>query len=145
MSAQVSYKKQIIIFLTIFVLLIFAVEIGVRVIEHFDNNNCKFIGKDAFKNVETIKQNQICKDNHSTAYEVDGILKFIPNQNMETVNINSHGFRGHDFSEKKDLDTYRIFIVGGSTIFGSGSTSDDTTVPSFLQKKFKSTHSDQKI
>ena len=76
MSVQVSYKKQIIIFLTIFVLLIVAVEIGVRVIEHFDNNNCKFIGKDAFKNVETIKQNQICKDNHSTAYEVDGILKY---------------------------------------------------------------------
>ena len=145
MSVQVSYKKQIIIFLTIFVLLIFAVEIGVRVIEHFDNNNCKFIGKDAFKNVEKIKQNQICKDNNSTAYEVDGILKYIPNQNMETININSHGFRGHDFSVTKDLDTYRIFIVGGSTVFGSGSTSDDTTIPSFLQKKFESIHNGKKI
>ena len=145
MSAQVSYKKQIIIFLTIFVLLIFAVEIGVRVIEHFDNNNCKFIGKDAFKNVETIKQNQICKDNHSTAYEVSGILKYTPNQNMETININSHGFRGHDFSVTKDLDTYRIFIVGGSSVFGVGSTSDDTTIPSFLQKKFESIPNGQKI
>ena len=145
MYVQVSYKKQIIVFLILFALLLFAVEIGARAIEYSGENKCEFIGKDAFKNVEIIKQNQICEDHNSIMYEVDGILKFIPNQNMETVNINSHGFRGHDFSEKKDLDTYRIFIVGGSTIFGSGSTSDDTTVPSFLQKKFKSTHSDQKI
>ena len=145
MYVQVSYKKQIIVFLILFVLLLFAVEIGARVIEYSGENQCEFIGKDAFKNVEIIKQNQICEDNNSTMYEVDGILKFIPNQNMETININSHGFRGHDFSEKKDLDTYRIFIVGGSTTFGGGSTSDDTTIPSFLQKKFKSTHSDQKI
>ena len=148
MSAQISYKKQIIIFLAIFVLLIFAVEIGIRAFEYvddFDNNECEFIGKDAFKNVEEIKQNQICKDNNSTAYEVDGILKYIPNQNMETININSHGFRGHDFSVTKDLDTYRIFIVGGSTVFGSGSTSDDTTIPSFLQKKFESIHNGKKI
>ncbi len=145
MYVQVSYKKQIIVFLILFVLLLFAVEIGARAIEYSGENKCEFIGKDAFKNVEIIKQNQICEDHNSIMYEVDGILKFIPNQNMETVNINSHGFRGHDFSEKKDLDTYRIFIVGGSTIFGSGTTSDDTTIPSFLQKKFEATHSDQKI
>ena len=137
MSAQVSYKKQIIIFLILFVLLLFAVEIGARVIEYSGENECEFIGKDALKNVEIIKQNQICEDNNSTMYEVDGILKYIPNQNMETININSHGFRGDDFSEKKDLDTYRIFIVGGSTTFGSGATSDDTTIPSFLQKNLK--------
>ena len=145
MYVQVSYKKQIIVFLILFVLLLFAVEIGARVIEYSGENQCEFIGKDAFKNVEIIKQNQICEDNNSTMYEVDGILKYIPNQNMETININSHGFRGHDFSEKKDLDTYRIFIVGGSTTFGSGATSDDTTIPSFLQKKFEAIHSDQKI
>ena len=145
MYVQVSYKKQIIVFLILFVLLLFAVEIGARVIEYSGENKCEFIGKDAFKNVEIIKQNQICEDNNSTMYEVDGILKYIPNQNMETININSHGFRGHDFSEKKDLDTYRIFIVGGSTTFGSGATSDDTTIPSLLQKKFEAIHSDQKI
>ena len=57
MSTQVSYKKQIIVFLILFALLIFAVEIGVRAIEYFDDNKCEFIGKDAFKNVEKIKQN----------------------------------------------------------------------------------------
>ena len=144
MSAQVSYKKQIAFFLILSVLLLFAVEIGVRIIET-PYEPCTFIGKDALKNVEKIKQNQMCDDNNSTLYEFDGILKYIPNQNMETISINSHGFRGDDFSEKKDLDTYRIFIVGGSTTFGGGTTSDDTTMPSFLQKKFDVTNSDKKI
>ena len=144
MSAQISYKKQIAFFLILSALLLFAVEIGVRIIET-PYEPCTFIGKDAFKNIEEIKQNQICEDNNSTLYELDGILKYVPNQNMETISINSHGFRGDDFSEKKDLDTYRIFIVGGSTTFGSGATSDDTTIPSLLQKKFEAIHSDQKI
>ena len=144
MSAQISYKKQIAFFLILSALLLFAVEIGVRIIET-PYEPCTFIGKDAFKNIEEIKQNQICEDNNSTLYELDGILKYAPNQNMETISINSHGFRGDDFSEKKDLDTYRIFIVGGSTTFGGGTTSDDTTMPSFLQKKFDVTNSDKKI
>ena len=144
MSAQISYKKQIAFFLILSALLLFAVEIGVRIIET-PYEPCTFIGKDAFKNIEEIKQNQICEDNNSTLYELDGILKYVPNQNMETISINSHGFRGDDFSEKKDLDTYRIFIVGGSTTFGGGTTSDDTTMPSFLQKKFDVTNSDKKI
>ena len=45
MSTQVSYKKQIIVFLILFALLIFAVEIGVRVIEYFDDNKCEFLAK----------------------------------------------------------------------------------------------------
>ena len=98
---------------------------------------CDFIGSNALQNVEEIKQYQICEELNSIQYQVDGILSLVPNQNLETININSHGFRGHDFSEKKDLGTYRIFIVGGSTTFGSGATSDDTTIPSFLQKNLK--------
>ncbi len=74
MYVQVSYKKQIIVFLILFVLLLFAVEIGARVIEYSGENKCEFIGKDAFKNVEIIKQNQICEDHNSIMYEVDGIL-----------------------------------------------------------------------
>ncbi len=44
-------------------------------------------------------------------------------------NLNSLGFRGSEFSEIKPPDTYRIFMVGGSTMFGSGATSDETTIP----------------
>ena len=53
MSAQVSYKKQITFFLILSVLLLFAVEIGVRIIET-PYEPCTFIGKDALKNAEKI-------------------------------------------------------------------------------------------
>jgi len=44
------------------------------------------------------------------------------------------GFRGAEFSEIKPSDTYRVFMVGGSTMFGAGATSDETTIPGYLQQ-----------
>ena len=46
--------------------------------------------------------------------------------------INSLGFRGAEFSKEKPLGTYRIFIVGGSTTFGTG-VENHNTIPSLLQ------------
>ena len=63
----------------------------------------------------------------------------------ERTNINSLGFRGPEFSEIKPANTYRIFMVGGSTMFGSGESSDGTTIPGILQKLFDSSTSMQKI
>ena len=57
---------------------------------------------------------------------------------IEKSNFNSLGFRGTEFSEVKPPNTYRIFMVGGSTLFGSGESSDNTTIPSILQKIFDS-------
>ena len=92
MSVQVSYKKQGIIFLCLFLVLLISLEIGSRVIEYSEENNCEFIGKEAMNDVEENWQQQICKDNNSIMYEVDGILNYAPNQSMKTININSHGF-----------------------------------------------------
>jgi len=58
--------------------------------------------------------------------------------------INSYGFRGPEISEIKPSDTYRIFIVGGSTTFGSG-VNDANTIPSLLQKKLDEKNHDQTI
>ena len=58
--------------------------------------------------------------------------------------INSHGFRGPEISENKPSDTYRIFIVGGSTTYGSG-VNDANTIPSLLQKKLDEKNYDQTI
>ena len=49
--------------------------------------------------------------------------------------INSHGFRGSEISENKPSNTFRVFVVGGSTAYGSG-VNDANTITSFLQKKF---------
>ena len=48
--------------------------------------------------------------------------------------INSHGFRGPEISEDKPSNTFRVFVVGGSTTYGSG-VNDANTIPSLLQKK----------
>ena len=61
-------------------------------------------------------------------------------------NFNSLGFRGDEFSQTKPLNTYRIFMVGGSTTLGiSGESSVDTTIPGILKKIFDSYDSGQKI
>ena len=49
--------------------------------------------------------------------------------------INSHGFRGPEISENKPSNTFRVFVVGGSTAYGSG-VNDAYTITSLLQKKF---------
>ena len=51
------------------------------------------------------------------------------------ANINSHGFRGEEFSKQKPNNTYRIFALGGSSTFGL-EVYDDETWPAYLQKKF---------
>ena len=48
--------------------------------------------------------------------------------------INSDGFRSPEISENKPSNTFRVFVVGGSTTYGSG-VNDANTIPSLLQKK----------
>ena len=60
---------------------------------------------------------------------------------IDKINYNSLGLRGPEFSIIKSPDTYRIFMVGGSTMIGSGATSDETTKPAILQKIFDSDNS----
>jgi lysophospholipase L1-like esterase len=145
MYVQVSYKKQFLVYIFLLLILLFVIELGVKIFEWQHNTHpCEFIGNNALQNVEEIKQYQICEEHNSLAYKVDGVLRFIPNQHMETININSHGFRGPDFSEEKELGVFRIFLVGGSTVFGSASP-DDTTISSFLQKKINNFDTGLKI
>ena len=49
--------------------------------------------------------------------------------------INEHGFRGPEITKEKPVNTFRIFLVGGSTMFGSGSN-DSTQIFSVLQERF---------
>lgn len=49
--------------------------------------------------------------------------------------INEHGFRGPEIAKEKPVNTFRIFLVGGSTMFGSGSA-DSTQIFSVLQERF---------
>ena len=48
--------------------------------------------------------------------------------------INEYGFRGPEITKEKPVNTFRIFLVGSSSLFGSGSN-DHTQIFSVLQKK----------
>ena len=60
--------------------------------------NCEFENSEIFSNINDDKKRQLCVD----LYEVKTSgNEMIPNQSSETININSHGFRGEEFSETK--------------------------------------------
>ena len=55
--------------------------------------------------------------------------------------INKFGFRGLEFSNEKPSDVYRIFLVGGSTVFGDG-VRNHATIPTHLQNFYLNTQFD---
>jgi len=52
-----------------------------------------------------------------------------------SATYNSEGFRGPEFLKEKPNNTYRIFVLGGSTTFGDGND-DNETWPYYLQEIF---------
>ena len=130
MSVQVSYKKQIMFFIVLILISLTIFEITLRAYD-FYYPNCKFLKSEVFDSVENELKLDICRDNNSLKWNTDP-LYLIPNQDFKTININSDGFRGNELQVNPD---YRIFLIGGSTTFGVGSTSDSSTIPYFLQEK----------
>jgi len=141
MSVQVPITKQFVFGILFLLVILSVVEIIVRVYENF-NPGCRFLEKEAFKETEHSLVKQICKDNISVKYEEREIRFIKPNYQSPTININSLGFRGAEILKEVSENTFRIFVVGGSSTFGSGSTSDETTIPGFLQKKINGANLD---
>lgn len=137
MSVQVSYPKQFTLGIFLLLILFASVEGFSRVYEIF-NPDCTFLEKDAFEKVDYFTTRIICQDLNTILYETfSGITIVSSNQHKDTLNINSHGFRGPDITKEKPDDTYRIFLIGGSTMYGYGSTSDNTTIAGYLQQNFQ--------
>ena len=144
MSVQVSYKKQFTFYVLSLLIILAVIEGGARLYEN-QEKPCHFIGMDAFNNVPISIQEKKCMDNRMITYIEPDILRFAPNQKTESITINSFGFRGPEITLEKPPDTFRIFIVGGSTTFGAGSFSDEETIPGYLQKLFEKTDKNVEI
>jgi len=146
MSLQVSYKKQ---FLVIFmlVLVFFAVlEVFLQIYDYFDPR-CDFLINPVSKDYDYDYKKQVCDSWGFRLIYLDpitGISQPIPNQHSQTININSYGFRGQEILMEKPEDTYRIFVVGGSTTFGIRSP-DQNTIPGHLQQNLNEINFDKKI
>jgi len=137
MSVQVSYKKQVVLGIMLFLILVVVVEGIVTAYEYF-NPRCAFISKDAHSDYDYYLLLTVCYDYKKIVWNWSyaPILLFEPNQHFATHNINSHGFRGPEISLEKPENIFRIFVLGGSSLFGVGATSDENTIPGYLQKEF---------
>jgi len=139
MSMQVSYKKQFVFFLMLLVVLFVSIEGFARVYEHYNlPYTCDVTKSEANQHLDINFRKQLCRDFREMAFYNEPIHHLVPNQHLPTININQHGLRGPEFSIQKPDNTYRIFVLGGSTAFGAGATSDKATIPSYLQQRFDS-------
>lgn len=148
MSVQVSYKKQFLLGIMFLILIIASVEGIARFTEIF-YPQCRFVYQEAFKD-DFFLVRQMCTEQLSLSFQQDKTFDqpfrvIEPNQHYKTVNINAHGFRGPEILKEKPENTYRIFILGGSTAFGVGATSDETTIAGYLQQKFDQTSLDFRV
>ncbi len=133
MSVQVSYKKQTALVLIIFLIVFVIIEISATLFV-INITECAFKNSEVFENIDTILLNTICDDYLSLERTYNEYFQLKPNQNFETISINQYSLRGDDFTFEKSDDVYRIIMIGGSTIFGVGSTSNESTIPGYLQK-----------
>jgi hypothetical protein len=53
------------------------------------------------------------------AANFDPFLQVVPARNDSSLRINSWGFRGEEIALRKPPNTYRIFVIGGSTVLSS--------------------------
>jgi len=132
MSVQISYKKQFTLGLLLLLVILVAVE-GISRAWWYNIETCAFEQSDVYADLPPEKKRQMCIQTYEVQYSVSNID---PNQHFSTININTEGFRGKDISPLKPDDTFRVFVIGGSTVYGTGAESDITTIPGFLQMEF---------
>ena len=136
MSARVSYKKQAALMTMVLVALL-AMLAGIAEAYYYFIPGCQYGASEASAHLSIVDRSQICADFRHLKNDYErGYRQLVPNQHLQTININDQGFRGSEISAQKSDNTYRIFFLGGSTAFGSGSTSDSTTIPGYLQSMY---------
>jgi len=138
MSLQVSYKKQILFGIMFLMIIFLTIEGFARLLDYQFVKDCQFPHSEAMTHLDMDLKRQMCYDFRDLEFVNSPYTALVPNQHFSTINVNEYGFRGSEVSKQKLDGTYRIFIIGGSTTFGTGSTSDETTIPGFLQKKYES-------
>jgi len=160
LSLQVSYKKQFVIFVLLAIIFLTGVEVLVN-IWLYTIYRCDFEDNEIFKDIDPQINRKVCLESigygftkeklsmvngtHNTAAIINGKMIWVAQGLDENVvSINNDGFRGSEFTEVKQDNTYRIFAVGGSTTFGAG-VLDDQTYPFYLQELYDDTNLGLKV
>jgi len=145
MSMVVSYKKQVVLGILLLIILLVVIELFVN-IWLYNFYRCEFEDSKMFKDADPELNRKICIQSMGLDFTKQSIKKIpgtspmkvvdgIVSYNTDVIYINNYGFRGPDIEKVKPENTFRIFVLGGSTTFGSG-VLDEHTYPSYLQKLF---------
>ena len=94
MSVQVSYKKQTVLGIIGITILLLVIEVIANV-WWVTQINCEFEHNEIFENFDEMEKRQLCLDFYEIKTSNDEI---IPNQNTDSITINTLGFRGAEFS-----------------------------------------------
>ena len=139
MPVKVSLKKQFTLMIMLAIIFLGVVEVGANIwLSYF--YTCDFEHSEMFKDVSSDTKRKICLENLGYGFTEQRLswergTRLIHGIDEKVVYINSEGFRGPEFTKDKMLNTYRIFVIGGSTTFGSG-VLDNQTFPYYLQTMF---------
>ena len=132
MSVQVSYKKQTLLFIIGLIIILSVIEL-ISNVWWQSEMHCEFEENEIFNEMSEEEKRNMCLEFYNV--RTSG-TEIVPNQSSESININSHGFRGPEITVEKQPEIFRIFMLGGSTMFGMGATSDSTTIPGYTQSLF---------
>jgi len=115
---DISLEKKVLFSIVVIVLFFLSLEATARIIDF-------------------IKNKPYVADFPDVIYDSHPYIPIIlkPNTSFKprNITINSLGYRGKDFKLIKTPGTFRIVCIGGSTVFGIGSSSDKTTFPQFIE------------
>jgi len=100
----------------------YLIKVGIITID----KECKFFAEE-YNHIKKPQQKMLCEFS-----DFDFVDFWYSPYEPKNSEINNFGFRGTEFSKEKPLGTYRIFMVGGSTVFGDG-VENHNTIPSLLQ------------
>lgn len=91
-----------------------------------------------------LRMNEKRKFDFKEIYQVHPFLQNQLPPSDPRLNTNSHGFRGVDIQKKKPFEVFRIFIIGGSTVYGWGVPYEQSHAY-ILEKRLKQFYPNRKI
>ncbi|MDF0651088.1 MAG: hypothetical protein CV081_07665 [Nitrospira sp. LK265] len=146
MVARLSQVNRIIFYATMILVSLLVLEVGFRTILAFWMGPRVLFYGSRFQR-QTISLAAPPKANHTVGRHTNiqpGYTKYFPNESKidhvkgtgETfkVSINTHGFRGREFTEAKKAGVTRIVTLGASSTFGFFDK-DDETYPYYLEQR----------
>ncbi len=148
MPVQVSYKKQLAFFILLTLIFLIVVEVFAN-IWLYEFYKCGFENNAGMEDIDP----EILRKLWIEGIESDLTNPFFDeiikphlgiSLNSTLIEINSEGYRGPEFSREKPENHYRIFMMGGSTVFGWG-VLDHQTISYYFQTLFDNSDINYKV